>query len=292
LEPETSDPIAEIPFAPGLTSAAQSASPGNGAGLGGDRLAMGASLVYFTVQWPEWADSPEAIAARHPIALDVDRVQALVTYRMNATSQAGAFKAVGIDANVGGEMIREDRGLRRVLSWAAGLAEVRIASNMLRLATGVGPQAAQAATLIAERQLGWNKENVLRIEGDIDHHLDVKHTLSDERLIELENEAEARRQQIEEGIIDAEFRELPPHDEVPPLPDVEFDQSAPNPTRVKDSLRSPVEDSTRAPVSKQGRAQGGDFRPTQHRKVDGIETEFSDETGSSSSDSGGIRIVG
>ena len=256
----------ETQFVARPASAAQSARPGAAT----DPLVIGASsLVFYVVQWPEWAESPETIAARmnshgHPGTIDAGRLQALVTYRMNATSQAGSFKAIGIDAVVGTDMYRRDRELRRVLDWAAGLAEVRIASNMLRLATGVGPQAAQAATLIAERQLGWTKENVLRIEGDIEHHIDVNHILSDPRLIAETNRHEAFLQALEDGeIVEGEYRQLPASGDVPPVPVVLLDDSGPNSTRVD-----------RVP-GQQDPQQG--VRPMREIVVNGVRTLVGDE---------------
>jgi hypothetical protein len=266
----TVDVLHENQFPARPASAGQFAT--SGSALGGDRLAMGASLVFFMIEWPDWAEAPEVIAARSPKSLDADRLQALVTYRMNATSQAGSFKAVGIDTEVGNDMYRRDRELRRVLDWAAGLAEVRIASNMLRLATGVGPQAAQAATLIAERQLGWTKENVLRIEGDIEHHIDMTAILSDPARIRAVNEFERAMQE-------AEAAQLPAH-QVGDIIDLE-------PIEVRDPVvpELPRDDFTRVPdkleiaprTNRPGQGDPSKLGRTREVVVDGIRTLMVDE---------------
>jgi hypothetical protein len=270
----TVDVLHENQFPARPASAAQFAT--SGSALGGDRLAMGASLVFFMVEWPDWAEAPEVIAARFPKSLDADRLQALVTYRMNATSRAGSFKAVGIDTEVGADMYQRDRELRRVLDWAAGLAEVRIASNMLRLATGVGPQAAQAATLIAERQLGWTKENVLRIEGDLEHHIDMTAILSDPVRIRAVNqferamqEAEAAQLPVHENVIEGEVIDLeaiePRVEELrPKLPDDEM-------TRA----REPIE--VRPRMNRPGQGDPSKLGRTREVLVDGIRTLMVDE---------------
>jgi hypothetical protein len=212
----------ETQFAGASTSAVQPAAATQV--IGPDRLALGAAFQLVVVEWPAWADAPEAIASRHS-ELDVDRLQALVTYRMNATSKAGAWKAVGIDPETGGDMYRRDKALRRVLDWAVGLSEVKIAANMLRLASGNGPQAAQAATLVAERQLGWSKESTLHIEGQIREQIDVQHMLANPRWIELMSEAEAIAQGAlpahQADVIDAEVIKVRPDENRPPLPNDE-----------------------------------------------------------------------
>src|SRR5438094_10103419 len=161
-------------------------------------------LPLVEVEWPTWAEPADVIAARlndprQPF--DADRLQALVTYRMNAVSAAGGWKAVGIDIETGAEWYRRDKPLRRLIDWAVGLVELRIAASMLRLASGVGPQAAQAATLIAERQLGWTKESTLHIEGDVRQQVDVRAILMSPESIELASALEARLQQEEAGLI-------------------------------------------------------------------------------------------
>jgi len=182
-----------------------------------------APLLLVEVEWPAWAESADVIAARLDDPrqhFDADRLRAVVTYRMNAVSKEGAWRAVGIDPDTGADWHRRDRGLRRVIDWAVGLVELRIASSMLRLASGVGPQAAQAATLIAERQLGWTKESTLRIEGELHERIDIRAIMASPRAIELASAMEAELQMAEDraagllpahdsNVIDAEFIERP-----------------------------------------------------------------------------------
>jgi hypothetical protein len=61
------------------------------------------------------------------------------------------------------------------------------------------------------RDFDWGKGERVDVNVQITGSVDVQHLLSDPRLIELENEAEARRQQLEDGSIEAEFKELPAH---------------------------------------------------------------------------------
>ncbi len=213
-EADTAETIAPGPFPAQPASAADLAMSGKA--IGGDVLAMGASLVAFTVAWPDWADSAEEIAARHVGVLDADRVEALVMYRMNANSLPGTWKAVGVDPGQGRRMYQSDLGLRRLLDWANGLVELRVASSLLRIATGVGPQAVAAATIIAERTLGWNREATLHIEGEIEHKLDMTALLGSQenrnRISELEGliqQGDSPALPSHEDAIEGEFVESP-----------------------------------------------------------------------------------
>ncbi len=244
-------------FDGGSTSAAQFATR--------DIATQPGALVLFTIEWPERLETPEAIALRHP-TLTPDAIRNLATFRLNGTSRAGSWKAIGVEPEIGAEMVREDRGVRRALQWAEGMNELRLSANATKIATSLSPNAVQALSFILERQHseGWARENVLRVTGELSLGVDVNHILSDPRLILEANRHEAMLQQLEDGeVIDAEFRQLPALGEAPPpLPD-----SGPEKIDVRPRANPPV--------SKQG--QGGDFRPAQHRKVDGIETEFVDQ---------------
>lgn len=194
---------------------AQPASVGDLATGRAAQLRPGDAIVLMTVEWPDWAEPAEMIAARHADVLDADRVQSLVTFRLNAASMPGSFKACGIDPERGRSLYRGDRALRRVMDWASGLAELRLSSSMLRLAGGVGPQAVAAATLVAERQLGWTRESTLRIEGEIEHKLDIMALIANPETIAAVSALEAAMQNdtaelpAHEDAIDGEIVERP-----------------------------------------------------------------------------------
>jgi hypothetical protein len=262
---ESSEKVADEQFDGGSTSTAQPAPPGTASRID----SQPGTLVLFTIAMPEHLEAalPD-IVKRHP-SLTIERVRDLAIARLNSNSRAGSWKSIGVSSEIGAEMVREDRFVRLVFEWAEGVNELRLAANATRIATSLSPNAVQALSFILERQHseGWARENVLRIEDDLSIAVGLeraRHILSDPRLIALENEMEMRRQMIEDEAIEGEFRELPSHDEVPPLRNVELDDSVPNQPRAN-----------RVP-GQQGLQQGG-FRPTQHRKVDGIETEFVDQ---------------
>jgi hypothetical protein len=197
-------------FPASLTSGRQAAPAGN---------VESDSFVLFTVDMPAHLEAMLGdIVKRHP-SLTIERVQDLATARLNGASRAGAWKTIGVDPNVGGEMVREDRDLRRVLQWAEGVNELRLAANATRIATGLSPNAVAALSFMLERQHDWTREATFRIEGEIEHRVGIEYLLADPRLIELENELEARRQQLEEAAlrrlpvpetIEGEFVDVPP----------------------------------------------------------------------------------
>jgi hypothetical protein len=240
------------------------------------------SFVGLDLSAPQPALSGNALERQRLVDLAPDdQLATMIDKILRGSAPRAAAIAVGITSHQFGKRMESDATFKGLVLRAAHEAESSVAQNLYRMAVGNSPQAAQSAIawLNARVPDDWSP-NRQKINIEVSGRVDVTRILSDERLIELESELEARRQQIEDGVIEGEFRQLPSHDEVPPLPEGEFDHSGPTPIDVRPWT----------PVSKQ--AQGGDFRPTQFRKVDGIETEVVDERGPSSDSGGGMRIVG
>lgn len=101
------------------------------------------------------------------------------------------------------------------------MAKARDLAEAMKMLTRLGAQSQNPNVLAiiaklnnSAREYDWGKQDgkidmTVRIEGAVD----VNHILRDPKLIELENELEARRQQIEDGIIEGDYKELPPHEE-------------------------------------------------------------------------------
>jgi hypothetical protein len=165
------------------------------------------------------------LAGDEQLAVMIDKI-----LRGSAPRAAGI--AVGITSHQFGKRLESDALFRDLVLRAAHEAESSVAQNLYRAATGNSPQNVQAALGWLEKRHPelWGRE-AQRIEIELTGAVDVNHILSNPKLIEEVSRHEARMQQLEDEAIDAEFRELPSRDEVPPLPEVELD-SGPNPTRV------------------------------------------------------------
>ncbi len=155
--------------------------------------------------------------------------------------------------------MERDEKFRELVLRAAHQAEGSVAEALYTQAIGRSPQSVQAAIAWLEKRMPevWGRE-ATKIELEVSGGVDVNHILSDPRLIEEVSRHEALMQQIEDGVIEGEFRQLPVLGEVPPLPEVELD-SGPNPVRAN------------RPVSDQGRV-----RPMREIVVNGVRTLVSD----------------
>ncbi len=160
-------------------------------------------------------NAPVVVLALRELAGDEERVGIMLDKVLRGSAPRAAAIAVGIEGHAFSKRMETDSRFRELVLRAAHEAESSVAQNLYRLATGNSPQSAQAAIAWLEKRHPeiWGREPQ-RIEVEVSGSVDVAHILSDPRLIELENEAEARRQQIESGqIIEGDFRELPAHDE-------------------------------------------------------------------------------
>jgi hypothetical protein len=185
---------------------------------------------------------------------------------LRGSAPRAAAIAVGISGHQFLKRMESDVPFRDLVLQAAHQAESSVAENLYRAATGVSPQNVQAAIAWLEKRHPelWGRE-AQRIEIELTGAVDMNHILSDPRLIEEVSRHEGRMQQLEDAI-DAEFHELPSHDEMlvtshdaPPLPDVTIDESGPQPVRAP------------RPVSEQG------MRPMREIVVNGVRTLVGDE---------------
>jgi hypothetical protein len=160
------------------------------------------------------------------------QMETLIHKVLRGSAPRAAAIAVGITSKQFSTRLERDEKFRDLVLRAAHEAEGSVAENLYAQATGRSPQNVQAAIAWLEKRMpeAWGRE-AQRIEIELTGAVDVNHILSNPKLIEEVSRHEARMQQLEDEAIDAEFRELPSHDEVPPLPEVELD-SGPNPTRV------------------------------------------------------------
>jgi hypothetical protein len=213
---------------------------------------------------PQPATSGNAIERQRLLDLAPDQqMEVLIDKVLRGSAPRAAAISVGITSKQFSTRLENDPKFRDLVLRAAHEAESSVAENLYVQAIGRSPQSVQAAIAWLEKRHPelWGRE-AQRIEIEVSGGVDVSHILSDPRRILEVNAHEAKMQALEDEAIDAEFRDLPPHDDAPPLPDVVLDESGPNPTRVN-----------RAP----GAQSVPETRPDRIVKVFGVDTLIGDE---------------
>jgi hypothetical protein len=134
----------------------------------------------------------------------------LVDKILRGSAPRAAAISVGITSKQFTNRMESDPKFRDLVLQAAHQAEGSVSENLYRAATGNSPQNVQAAIAWLEKRHPelWGRETQ-RIELEVSGGVDVNHILSDPRLIEEVSRHEALMQQIEDGVIEGEFRQLP-----------------------------------------------------------------------------------
>src|SRR5438105_296059 len=128
-------------------------------------------------------------------------LEVLVDKVLRGSAPRAAAIAVGMSGKVFSKRMESDEKFRDLVLRAAHEAESSVAQNLYRMATGNSPQAAQSAIawLNARVPDDWSPTRQ-KIEVEVSGQVDVMHILSSPRLIELENQLEAERQQLEDRL--------------------------------------------------------------------------------------------
>jgi hypothetical protein len=165
---------------------------------------------------------PRDIIAQHLVLDENDKKynEKVVTYILdemsNGASVVAVMDALGIHERTYYRWMETRPDFKTLVTIAEGMMAVRADKQLIHLGIDLNNPVALVMWLNAHgKRYGYGRQDV-RIDHNIhlDGAVDVNHILRDPKLIALENELEARRQQIEDGIIDGDFRELPPHEEI------------------------------------------------------------------------------
>jgi hypothetical protein len=203
------------------------------------------------------------------------QIEVMIEKVLKGSAPRAAAIAVGITSKQFSTRMESDPKFRDLVLRASSQAEGSVAENLYTQATGRSPQSVQAAIAWLEKRHPdlWGRE-AMRVEIEHSGQVDVNHILADPRRIIEVNRHEAELQRLEDEATDAEYRELPAHDAVPPLP-TNNDDSGPVPIRVEDSLRSSVNRvPERVPDPAPGQQQGIRQREIM---VNGVRTLVGDE---------------
>jgi hypothetical protein len=220
-------------------------------------------------------ESNATVAPERQRLLDLapdQQMEVLIEKVLKGSAPRAAAISVGITSKQFSTRMENDPEFRNLVFRSAHQAEGSVAENLYAQATGRSPQNVQAAIAWLEKRMPevWGRE-AQRLEIEVTGAVDVNHILSDPRLILEVNRHEAELQRLEDDAIDAEFRQLPSHDEMlvtshhaPPLPD-SFDENPSGPLQAH--FTPPVKDSI------------PEMRPNRNRiiKVSGVDTLIGDE---------------
>jgi hypothetical protein len=241
------------------------------------------ALLLFVIEMPEHiAAMVDGVAKRH--YLTADRVRDLAIARLNGTSRAGSWKSIGVSPDVGRGALNKDRELQRIMEWAEGVSELRLAANATRIATSLSPNAVAALSFVLERQHeGWQRESVLRIEGEIEHKFDMSAMLRDPAQIARVSELEALLQNAEPAQLPAHEGEIIDGELVEPAPVGEIIEGTPRVDAVRPEFPEDDGIQKREPIEvlpRTNRPGQGDPTKRGHTReivVDGIRTLVVDE---------------